>query len=80
MQCIGLRLAGDSSHNGITHDAAAAVDHVDGGIGVDALHELARLAAGIEVHVLIGGTALGQHILGVRDSRLVAVQRKGIAK
>ena len=33
LQRLGLRLAGDSAYDGFTHDIAAAVDHIGGGIG-----------------------------------------------
>ena len=71
-------LSGDGAHDGIAHDVAAAVNHIGGGVGENVCGELAGLAVGSEIHILIGRALLGQHILCIGDRRFVAVQCEGV--
>ena len=73
-----LRGAGDRAYDGIAHDVAVPIDHIGSGIGKDVGGELAGIAIGVKVHVLVGRALLGKHILCLRDRRLVAVQREGV--
>ena len=78
LQRLRLRLVGDGAHNGITHDVAAAVHHIGGGVGEHVLHKLAGLALGGEVDIGIGDALLGQNGLGLGDGSLIAAQGEGI--
>ena len=78
LQRFRLLLFRDGAYDGFAHDVAAAIHHIGSGIGKDVRGELASLAVGSEIHVLIGRALLGQHILRLRDCRFVAVQREGV--
>jgi len=78
LQRLRLILLGDGTYDGLTHDVAVPIHYIGGGEGEDVGGKGSRRAAGIEIHVLIGGALLGQHVLRVGDGRLVAVQRKGV--
>ncbi|CAN4019464.1 Glutathione import ATP-binding protein GsiA, partial [Dysosmobacter welbionis] len=78
LQCLRLLLFRDGAYDGFTHDIAAAVDHIGGGIGKDVGGKLSRLTIGVKIHILIGGALLGQHVLRLGNRCLVAVQREGV--
>ena len=58
LQRLCLLLFRDSTYDGLSHDIAAAVDHVGGGIGKDVGSELSRLSVGRKIHILIGGSRI----------------------
>ena len=67
LQRLRLILFRNSTHDGIAHDIAVAVNHIGGGVCKDAGGELACLSIGSKLHVLIGRALLGKHILRLRD-------------
>ena len=75
LQRFRLLLFRDGAYDGLTHDIAAAVDHIGGGIGKDVGSKFSRLTVGVKIHILIGGALLGQHVLRLGNRCLVAVQR-----
>lgn len=67
LACLRLILFRNSTHDGIAHDIAAAVNHIGGGVCKNAGGEPACLSIGSKIHVLIGRALLGKHILRLRD-------------